>query len=299
LGAPRGYDAVHEEVLPIMKLAPALALATVLTSAVAAPSTALASGASPEDRALAEAASAILRDDYRGDRVQLLARAERLERMRGGRNAKYREYWIAFAYWRRGFNGLNETPKPPDLQNDFQRCEVHARAALALDPSFEDARGALMGCLMGQFWAGAVPDDRKAEWIRQGTEVMRSLMKNAGSNPRSLWLVGMQQAYRPAGGDASTAVATWKKGLAGAREEALAAASRDPWVPSWGAPEILMNLANFHTYTKPDRSLARAYAEGALAMAPEWHYVRDILMPAIEKLPDAPAAAPAPTGTRP
>jgi hypothetical protein len=35
-------------------------------------------------------------------------------------------------------------------------------------------------------------------------------------------------------------------------------------------------------------------------MAPEWHYVRDILMPAIEKLPDpaAPPAAPATGGAR-
>lgn len=279
-----------------MKFAPAFALATTLVSAVAAPSAALASGASAEERALAEAASKILRDDYRGDRAQLLARAEGLAKIRGERHAKYREYWIAFAYWRRGLNGMNETPKPADVGEDFVRCEAHARAALALDAGFEDARGALMGCLMGQFWAGAVPEDRRAEWIRQGTEVMQPLMKNASSNPRSLWLVGMQQAYRPAGGDTNTAIATWKRGLAGAREEALAAASRDPWVPSWGAPEILMNLANFHTYTKPDRSLARAYAEGALAMAPEWHYVRDILMPAIEKLPDPPAAAAA---TRP
>ncbi len=282
-----------------MNLAPAFALSTALASAFAAPSAALASGTSGEERALAEAASAILRDDYRGDRAQLLAGAERLERLRGGKHAKYREYWIAFAYWRRGFNGLNETPKPADLTEDFLRCESHARAALAVDPAFEDARGALMGCLMGRLWVpGAVPDDRKPEFIRQGTEVMKALAAGAGSNPRSLWLVGMQQAYRPAGADTSSAVATWRKGLAGAREEALAAASRDPWVPAWGAPEILMNLANFHTYTKPDRAVARAYAEGALAMAPEWHYVRDILMPAIEKLPDTPPPAVDPKGDR-
>ncbi|HQQ75939.1 MAG TPA: hypothetical protein PLB01_01170 [Thermoanaerobaculia bacterium] len=286
-----------------------LAVALAAAPLAAAPPRTAASS----NRALATAAADILRNDYRADRAELFRLAQALESTAAaGPNEKYRRYWIAFAYWRRGFNGLNETPKPADLGEDFVRCEAHARAALALDPAFEDARGALMGCLMGRLWAGAVPDDRKAEWIRQGTEVMQSLMKNAGSNPRSLWLVGMQQAYRPAGGDTNVAVATWKKGLAGAREEALAAASRDPWVPSWGAPEILMNLANFHTYTKPDKAVARAYAEGALAMSPEWHYVRDILMPAIEKLPDPPAAAaatpppgrpsaatPAPTGGRP
>ena len=268
------------------------ALALVLAAAFAAPSIAVASSASAEERALGTAAAAILRDDYRGDRAQLLAHAERLEKGAAGRNAKYREYWIAFAYWRRGFNGLNETPLPKDLATDFRRCQEHARAALALDPALEEARGALMGCLMGLFWVpGAVPDDQKAAYIKDGSEVLKVLAANAGSNPRSLWLVGMQQAFRPAGGDASAAVATWKKGLAGARAEAIAAASRDPWVPSWGAPEILMNLANYHTYTKPDRALALAYAEGALVMAPEWHYVRDILMPAIEKLPETSLSA--------
>lgn len=267
-------------------------LAFLIAAALAAPSVALTPGGSDEERSLGTAAAAILRDDYRGDRARLLAHAERLEKGAVGRTAKYREYWIAFAYWRRGFNGLNETPLPKDLAADFRECQEHARAALALDPAFEDARGALMGCLMGLLWVpGAVPDDQKAAYIKDGSEVLKVLAANAGSNPRSLWLLGMQQAYRPAGGDTTAAVATWKKGLAGAREEAIAAASRDPWVPSWGAPEILMNLANFHTYTKPDRALAVAYAEGALAMAPEWHYVRDILMPAIEKLPEVPPSA--------
>jgi hypothetical protein len=33
--------------------------------------------------------------------------------------------------------------------------------------------------------------------------------------------------------------------------------------------------------------LALAYAEGALTAVPEWHYVRDILLPQIEALPVA------------
>ncbi|MFN7986501.1 MAG: hypothetical protein U0529_03455 [Thermoanaerobaculia bacterium] len=259
-----------------------LAVAALAAPAAPAPPGPLA----PSDRVLAESAAAILRNDYRADRAELLRLAQGLERLGESPHEKYRRYWIAFAYWRRGFNGLNDTPKPADLGEDFERCATHARAALALDSELEDARGALMGCLMGQLWVpGQIPDDRKADFIREGSEVMKALATKAGSNPRSLWLVGMQQAYRPEGGDASAAIASWMRGLAGARQEALAA-PRDPWIPSWGAPEILMNLANFYTYAKPNKAVARAYAEGALAMAPEWHYLREILMPAIEKLPD-------------
>jgi hypothetical protein len=52
-----------------------------------------------------------------------------------------------------------------------------------------------------------------------------------------------------------------------------------------------MNLAYLYSHApKPDRALALAYAEGALTAVPEWHYVRDILLPQIEALPVAVAA---------
>jgi hypothetical protein len=49
-----------------------------------------------------------------------------------------------------------------------------------------------------------------------------------------------------------------------------------------------MSLAYLHATATRNRALARAYAEGALALVPEWHYVRDILLPQIDALPDPP-----------
>jgi len=43
-----------------------------------------------------------------------------------------------------------------------------------------------------------------------------------------------------------------------------------------------------------DRGVALAYAEGALVAAPEWHYVRDVLMAQIRALEEAPAPAASP-----
>ncbi|MEO6324165.1 MAG: hypothetical protein ABIT01_07615, partial [Thermoanaerobaculia bacterium] len=55
-----------------------------------------------------------------------------------------------------------------------------------------------------------------------------------------------------------------------------------------GAPELLMSLAYINTLgAAPSPAVARAYAEGALALVPRWHYVRDILLPKIEQLPGA------------
>ena len=51
----------------------------------------------------------------------------------------------------------------------------------------------------------------------------------------------------------------------------------DPLTPSWGEPENLMSLAWCSLNKKaPDPQQAEAYARQALALVPDWHYVRDI-----------------------
>jgi hypothetical protein len=70
------------------------------------------------------------------------------------------------------------------------------------------------------------------------------------------------------------------KGLKAARERE--GAVRDPLRPSWGEPELLMNLvwSNLNR-SKPNLDAAEQYARSALALVPYWHYVRDILLPQI------------------
>jgi hypothetical protein len=118
-------------------------------------------------------------------------------------------------------------------------------------------------------------------------------MENAGDNPRALWIKGGMEfgAPPPTGGDFARAAATLRRGVACAWRERLSNAGAPAWAPSWGGPENLMNLAYMYTHGKtPDRALALAYAQGALTAVPEWHYVRDILLPQIEALPEAVAA---------
>ena len=51
-----------------------------------------------------------------------------------------------------------------------------------------------------------------------------------------------------------------------------------------GQAGIAVNLAwsNLHNAT-PDPQAARAYAQSALQLVPYWHYVKDILVPEIQK----------------
>jgi hypothetical protein len=74
----------------------------------------------------------------------------------------------------------------------------------------------------------------------------------------------------------------YAKGLALARQQKRLVA--DSLEPSWGEPELLMNLAfaNLHR-APPDVSAAERYAEAALRLVPYCHYVRDLLMPEIRQ----------------
>lgn len=280
---------------PLLFVAGALALRTL----PAAPPDPAA-----DERRLAETVAAVLRADYRGDRAELARLAEALRALPAGRTGAFREYWTGFAHWRRAYAGFNEVPPAPDLAVDLARCAEHQRAALALDGAFEDARSALAGCLAGQLApaAGLAPEKRK-KLLEEGITVLEKVRARAEGNPRSLWIVGGMEAYGASqrnGDGAARALATYRRGLAAARAEALSAAGRQPWVPAWGTPELLMSLAwAYANGPAPNREVARAYAEAALAMVPDWRYVRDVLVPQIEKLPEPVSAPPPPTPSAP
>lgn len=235
---------------------------------------------------LAELAPAVQSADYRGDRAELSRLAGRLEIPGEARLEAYRQYWRAFAWWRRGINGFNETPTPDDLLADFECCAAAFRAALAIDPAFEDARSGLAGCLGGQMaLVVRLTPERRQAVLEEGVPLWRSL---DATNPRSLWILGGMRlaAPPPSGGNPEAAAELYHRGLEAVRAELRVAGSGPVWMPRWGGPELLMSLAYLHSHgATPNREAAKAYALGALAGAPEWHYVRDILLPQIEALP--------------
>ena len=62
--------------------------------------------------------------DYAGDRVALRALLEELQPGPGDpRFASRIHYWRGFAWWRRAFNGFNQSPNPPDLGTDLDDAE--------------------------------------------------------------------------------------------------------------------------------------------------------------------------------
>jgi len=271
-----------------LTLALSLALAAVAFSQPGTPSAA--------ERRLGDLVAAVRSADYRGDRTALARLDAELGRLPDGELSEYCDYWRGFALWRRAMNGFNETPTPDDLEKDLRAAVSRFQAALQRHPDWMEARLAQVGCWGNLvFLAGNDAEKRKAILADAGP-TFKFVMANAGDNPRALWIRGGMEfaAPPPVGGDFSKAAATLQHGVACAWREAEASGGAPPWVPAWGGPENMMNLAYMYSHApKPDRNLALAYASGALVAVPEWHYVRDVLMPQIEALPAAsPATAP-------
>ena len=240
---------------------------------------------------LTELVAAVRSADYRGDRAALDRLDAALGRLSASPLDDYRAYWRGFARWRRAINGFNETPFPPDLTSDLEAAVVQFRVALERRPNWIEARLALAGCWGNLIYLAGDDAEKRQAILEEAVPVFRSL-SDTPDNPRVCWIVGGMQlaAPPPTGGDPAKAAATMRKGIEASWREKLAGAPA-PWEPAWGGPENLMNLAYLYSHTAiNDRAAAMAYAQGALTAVPEWHYVRDVLLPQIEAMPVTAAA---------
>lgn len=262
-----------------------LFLAVLPLAAIPAPSG--GSGASELTRLVKEIRSA----DFRAERAELRRLASSLDSVEEADLAPYREYWRGFALWRSAINGGNETPTPADVTRDLEAAVQAFRGASQRDPGWIEPRIGLLFCWVGLAYAPGADAARSPVAREEFAATARAVKEQGERNPRALWFVGGSLLFAPAdrGGDPARAAESYRRGLLAARAEASANGAEKPgWVPAWGAAENLMSLAYAYTHgPRKDRELAQAYAEGALAVAPEWHYVRDILLPQIEALPAA------------
>lgn len=227
--------------------------------------------------------------DYRGERADLRRLADALESLKDPKLAGYRHYWRGFALWRRALNGFNETPMPPDLALDLEAGIASFRAALAEKPGWIEARIGMVGCGSSLLFLAQGDGPRTEAILNEFIPVAQEVREKGADNPRALWLTGGSQlgAPPPYGGDAAKAANTFRRGIEAALAESRGTDADEPvWVPRWGGAENLMSLAYLYSHSAlANRDLAVAYAEGALVAVPEWHYVRDVLWPQIQAMP--------------
>jgi uncharacterized protein YciI len=226
----------------------------------------------------------IQRADYEGDRPALQRLHDELTPIpEDNRLASRVLYWRGFALWRRAINGFNESPTPTDLEEDLTQAAADFKDAIARDPAFVEPKIGAVSSLGYVMYLHKKDPTRVQELLQQLSPLLKEAMASAPDNPRLLWVLGPIRWSSPPerGGGQDKAFEIYDKGLEAIRNQKRDVV--DPLEPSWGEPELLMNLAwsNLNR-TTPDLKAADQYAQDAIKLVPYWHYVRDILMPQIQ-----------------
>jgi hypothetical protein len=225
--------------------------------------------------------SQIQRADYEGDRAMLRRLSGDLKPfVEYQKLAPRARYWRGFALWRRAINGFNDNIDPKDLQEDLQLALDEFEAVAKTDAGFADAKIGALSCVgLLAFSVGQKDSARVQDLIARGRQLRKDAEAAEPDNPRLEWVLGPMLWNIPPerGGGQDKAVAAYQKGLDAIRKRDSTAS--DPLQPTWGEPELLMNLAwsNLNR-TSPDLNAAEKYASASLELVPYWHYVRDILM---------------------
>jgi len=232
----------------------------------------------PRDR-VTEIVSAIQRADYEGNRPALKQQYDQLTPFLEDKELASRvRYWRGFARWRDGINAGNESVDPGEMEKLFLAGADEFKAALALDPTFVDAKVGLISCLGHCVYFHRNEKERAQEMVKPIFALVGEAKAAAPDNPRLIWIMGPILFYTPPekGGGMDKVIENNERGVAICSQLMPPA---DKLEPSWGKPELLMSLAyEYMTKNPPDFDKAEKNAQAALEIVPYWHYVRDILM---------------------
>lgn len=233
----------------------------------------------------------IQRADYEGDRTALRRLYKELAAFGADKQLASRiQYWRGFALWRRAINGFNDNVDPKELEQDLSQAVADFKESLAADPTFLDSKIGEVSSLGNLMYLSRGYTDRVNELLAKSRILVKEANAVDSQHPRLLWVMGpiYWNISAERGGGQDKAFAAYQTGLEQIRKRKVVAPV-DPLDPAWGEPELLMSLAwsNLNR-EKPDLDAAEQQAQAALKIVPYWHYVRDILLPQIQKARSAP-----------
>lgn len=191
-------------------------------------------------------------------------------------------YWRGFAFWRRALNGANDAGADrKTVEQDFADAAREFERAVALDSTYVEARIGAAACLMSRGFLNRNDPSAALPLWRRAQEHLEVVQRDDPDNPRLLFVTAGRVFWSPPthGGDPRRAITMVEHGLERLSRTAQPADSLEP---AWGEAELHMLIAFFHANApSPDRASAERHARRAIALRPEWYYVRSILLPQI------------------
>ncbi len=182
--------------------------------------------------------------------------------------------------WVESTQAVNTLTEPKVQAQALKDAAKHCEAAVEKDPHSADAK-ALLASIYGiqiskNFMLGATLGQKS-------TDLVEEAVKLAPENPR-VWIAhGAAKLHTPPmfGGDPEVAVKDFEKSVQLAEKER----HDDPLAPEWGRVESLAWLGRALEKVGRDDDAKKAY-ERALALEPEYGWVKRVLLPALEKRMD-------------
>jgi hypothetical protein len=230
---------------------------------------------------LAKFKASVMSADYRADVAELARLRDELAQWPKSKELAYlARYWSGFASWRIAINGANHAMKREEMAKHLHNAATDFYASTRLEPAFADAWSAAS---LVNAWLATFDADTMRERVSLSQMLFAQAEALDAKNPRVLWAKGGFFLFSPPahGGSVSRAIEVYQQMLGEAERRGVDATS--PF-PDWGKPEALMSTAFARLQQTPaDLTAARAEAEAALKVAPEWSYVRDTLLPQIEE----------------
>ena len=223
----------------------------------------------------AEAMSA----DYRADLPKLEVLRSRAAELSSDPKLGYlANYWSGFASWRIVLNG--PTLAPAEMKSHIDDAVADFESSIHKKADFADG---YVAAAATHGWLAALNRDNQTV-MNQEIENFKRLLTRAleldPSNPRAMWIQAIPFAVLPPerGGNIDRAIELYRKII----ERAAPLKPESP-LPDWGKVEGLMSLAYAELHKpSPDVDAAASNARAALRLQPDWHYVKDVLMPQIE-----------------
>ncbi len=233
------------------------------------------------ERELVKMKAAVMSADYQADLAKLTSLRDRAAQLSSDPKLGYlADYWSGFASWRIVVNGVSNKMTPDEAQAHLGRAAADFESSVRKKDDFADAYSAAAGV---HGWLAAYKRaDQTA--MNQEIETYKRLLNRSleiePSNPRSLWIQAAPYMVLPPerGGNVDRAIELYRKMI----DNAAPLTPESP-LPDWGKVEGMMSLASAYLKkSSPDVNAAEEQARAALRLRPDWHYVRDILMPKIE-----------------
>jgi tetratricopeptide (TPR) repeat protein len=225
-----------------------------------------------DDALLAQLKTFVQKAALTGDAAELKTALERA-REAAKQSARKAEalYYCGFAQYH-----LSMLPSEKDAKERHADEGIAAlEEAVQLEPTFADAQ-ALLGSLYGVKAGSGMFNGMK--YGSKSTSTMEHALALAPNNPRAMILRGVSLYYTPPmwGGDKQKALALLQKACELAEQGACAA--KTPTTPDWGHAEAFawkgVMLAG-----ADDPDHAQAAYERALNIAPDYAWVRVVLLP--------------------